>query len=334
MFISAVVLGQVRLCLEHVALTRFNVETRLEVLGTMATSGISAGSADIRIGAVFPQTEIGNDANDIRAWILGVRDSGFYHVLAYDHVLSGSQAAHHPKLVGRYDETKPFHEVFVFFGFVAALAPELEAVTGVLILPQRQTALVAKQAAEIDILNGGRTRIGVGIGWNDIEYQGLNENFRNRASRIEEQIDVLRTLWTEPIVTVQEKWHTIDHAGLAPLPVQRPIPIWIGANADVALRRAARIADGFYSNARDLETAAHQMEVIRDELNVHNRDAFGIESRISVAGTTPEDWKREWEWWRQNGMTHLTVNTMGAGFAHVDQHLDALNRVLDTVSSQ
>jgi probable F420-dependent oxidoreductase len=301
----------------------------------MTTSGISAGSREVRIGAVFPQTEIGNDINDIRSWILGVRDAGFRHVLAYDHVLSGSQAAHHPKLVGRYDENKPFHEVFVLFGYIAALAPELEAVTGVLVLPQRQTALVAKQAAEVDILNGGRTRIGVGIGWNDIEYQGLNENFRNRASRMEEQVEVLRALWTNPIVTFEGKWHTIDNAGLAPLPVQRPIPIWIGGNADVALRRAARIADGFYSNAPDLETAAHQMGVIRDELDRHDRDpqAFGIEARISVAGTTPDDWKREWEWWLENGLTHLTVNTMGAGFTHIDQHLEALNRVLDTLSA-
>ncbi len=302
----------------------------------MATSGISAGSGEVRIGAVFPQTEIGNDPNDIRSWTLGVRETGFRHILAYDHVLSGSQAAHHPKLAGRYDETKPFHEVFVLFGYIAALAPELEAVTGVLVLPQRQTALVAKQAAEIDILNGGKTRLGVGIGWNDIEYQGLNEDFRNRAKRMEEQIDVLRTLWTDPIVTVEGTWHTIDNAGLAPLPVQRPIPIWIGANADVALRRAARIADGFYSNARDLDTAAHQMGVIQEELNLRDRDpqTFGIEARISIAGTTPDDWKREWEWWRQNGMTHLTVNTMGAGFTHVDQHLDALNRVRATVSSR
>ncbi len=302
----------------------------------MTTSGISASSADVRVGAVFPQTEIGNDPNDIRSWVLGVRDAGFRHALAYDHVLSGSQAAHHPKLVGRYDETKPFHEVFVLFGFFAALAPELEAVTGVLVLPQRQTALVAKQAAEIDILTGGKTRLGVGIGWNDIEYQGLNENFRNRAKRMEEQIDVLRTLWNDPIVTVEGTWHSIDNAGLAPLPVQRPIPIWIGANADVALRRAARLADGFFSNARDLDTATHQLGVIREELNRLGRDSqtFGIEPRISVAGSTQDDWKREWDWWRQNGMTHLTVNTMGAGFTQVDQHLDALHRVLDIVSTR
>lgn len=288
------------------------------------------GSREIRIGAVFPQTEIGNDLGDIRRYASTVRDLGYRHILAYDHVLSGSQRAHHPKLVGRYDEHSPFHEVFVLFGYLAAVEPGLELVTGVLILPQRQTALVAKQVATLDLLTAGKTRLGVGIGWNDIEYQGLGESFGNRGRRLEEQIDVLRALWRDEIVSYSGQWHTIEHAGLAPMPVQRPVPIWIGGSAEAAVRRAARLADGFFPNSGSRETYERIMAIVRDELRRIDRDpaTFGLEPRISVAGTDPDDWKRSYDWWREQGVTHLTVNTMGGGYTAVDQHLDALERAL------
>lgn len=291
------------------------------------------GNREIRIGAVFPQTELGNDLKDIRRYASTVRDLGYRHILAYDHVLSGSQEAHHPKLVGRYDEQSPFHEVFVLFGYLAAVVPDLEMVTGVLILPQRQTALVAKQAATLDLLTGGKTRLGVGIGWNDIEYQGLGESFGNRGKRLEEQIAVLRALWHDEIVSYSGKWHTIEHAGLAPMPVQRPIPVWIGGSAEIAVRRAARLADGFFPDSGSQETYERIMTIVRDELDRIGRDpaTFGIEPRISVAGTDPDDWKRSHSWWREQGITHLTVNTMGGGFTSVDQHLDALARALETL---
>lgn len=289
----------------------------------------------IRIGAVFPQTEIGNGLDDIRRYATTVRDMGYRHILAYDHVLSGSQAAHHPKLVGRYDENSPFHEVFVLFGFLAAVAPELEMVTGVLILPQRQTTLVAKQAATLDLLTGGKTRLGVGIGWNDIEYQGLDASFGNRGRRLEEQMDVLRTLWRDEIISFEGQWHTIDQAGLAPMPVQRPIPIWIGGSAEVALRRAARLADGFMPNSGPQESYERLMAIIRDELGRIDRDprTFGIEPRISVAGSGPDDWKRDYAWWRVQGATHLTINTMGASYTTVDEHLAALERAIATLTT-
>ncbi len=303
------------------------------------SSEVSTGSFGspngVRIGAVLPQTEIGNDLDDIRSYATGVHQIGYQHILAYDHVLSGSQEAHHPKLVNRYDEHSPFHEVFVLFGYLAAIVPEIELVTGVLILPQRQTALVAKQAATLDLLTAGKTRIGVGIGWNDIEYQGLGESFGNRGKRLEEQMDVLRTLWSDPIVSYAGTWHTIDHAGLAPMPVQRPIPLWIGGSADVAVRRAARLADGFFPNSGSQETYERIMGILRDELQRSGRDlaTFGIEPRISVAGTSPDDWKRSWSWWRDQGATHLTINTMGGGFASVAQHLDALGEAWRTIDA-
>jgi len=298
-----------------------------------ASSVPEPGGNGIRIGVVFPQTEIGNRLEDIRRYASTVRDLGYRHILAYDHVLSGSQEAHHPRLVGRYDEHSPFHEVFVLFGYLAAVVPELEMTTGVLILPQRQTALVAKQAATLDLLTSGKTRLGVGIGWNDIEYQGLGEPFGNRGKRLEEQIDLLRTLWRDEIVSYSGKWHTIEYAGLAPMPVQRPIPVWIGGSAEVAVRRAARLADGFFPNLGSQETYEWIMSIIREELRRSDRDpaTFGIEPRLSVAGTDPDDWKRSYSWWREQGITHLTVNTMGGHFTSVDQHLDALGQAIETL---
>jgi len=311
-----------------------NAPSVQEVSVSSGSGSVSFSEATgIRIGAVFPQTEIGNDLEDIRTYATTVEEFGYRHILAYDHVLSGSQQAHHPKLINRYDENSPFHEIFVLFGYLAAIVPDLELVTGVLILPQRQTALVAKQAATVDLLTAGKTRIGVGIGWNDIEYQGLGETFGNRGKRLEEQIDVLRRLWTDEIISYDGTWHAIDHAGLAPMPVQRPIPIWIGGSAEVAVRRAARLADGFFPNSGTQETYERIMSILRDELRRTDRDpaTFGIEPRISVAGTKPDDWKRSFAWWREQGATHLTINTMGGHFTSVDQHLDALGQAIETL---
>lgn len=282
----------------------------------------------IRIGAVFPQTEIGNDPVEIARYARGVAELGYSHLLAYDHVLGGSQQAHHPKLVGRYDEHSRFHEVFVLFGYLAGIVPGMELVTGVLVLPQRQTALVAKQAATLDLLTGGRTRLGVGIGWNDIEYQALNEPFGNRSRRYVEQIEVLRALWADEIVTYEGQWHTIDHAGIQPLPVQRPIPIWIGGTAEAAIRRAARIADGFMPNVGAGDPGSQAMAILTDELATARRNpaAFGIEPRINLSSGDPDTWKRDLDWWRQYPVTHVTVNTMNAGFRTIDEHLEALHR--------
>ena len=190
----------------------------------------------MKLGAVFPQTESGTDPIAIRDYAQAVEGMGYNHILAYDHVL-GASTATRPDWTGPYTSETLFHEPLVLYGYLAGLTKTLELVTGILILPQRQTALVAKQAAEVDLLSGGRLRLGIGVGWNEVEYQGLNENFRDRGARSEEQIAVLRALWAEPVVDFRGRWHTIDQAGIKPLPPRRSIPVWIGGYSEATLER-------------------------------------------------------------------------------------------------
>ena len=280
----------------------------------------------MQLGAVFPQTEIGADPGGVRAYGEGVQELGFDHLMAYDHVLGADRAAH-PGFSGPYDAESMFHEILVLFGYLAAVVPGLELVSGIVIAPQRQTALLAKQAAEIDVLTGGKLRLGVGIGWNDVEYEALGMNFRDRGRRLEEQIELLRRLWTEPVVTFEGRWHRITAAGINPLPVQRPIPIWIGAYAEPAVRRASRVADGWFP--RLANTPPPQLAEVREWVREAGRDPdeFGIDARIDVAKGTPEDWRRAADEWREAGATHLTVAAMGAGLAGPDAHLERLREV-------
>ena len=198
----------------------------------------------MKIGVVFPQTEIGADRGAVRSYADAVSELGYHHVLAYDHVL-GADTRVHTGWTGPYDLQSTFHEPFVLYGYLAAIS-SLELVTGIVILPQRQTVLVAKQAAEVDLLSGGRFRLGVGIGWNAVEYEALGKDFSNRGQRIAEQVDLMRRLWTEQSVTFEGSYETVTAAGLAPLPIQRPIPIWFGATSAPALRRVGRLADGWF----------------------------------------------------------------------------------------
>ena len=207
-----------------------------------------------------------------------------------------------------------FHEILVLFGYLAGVAPGLELVTGVVITGQRQTALLAKQAAEIDVLTGGRFRLGLGIGWNPVEYEALGMNFHDRGRRLEEQIDLMRRLWTEPVIDYDGRWHKVTAAGLNPLPVQRPIPIWIGGSAERALRRTALLADGFFPQ-RPLEGGwPATMEQMRAWVEEAGRDweSFGVEQRINVATGTPDDWRQAMDEWRELGATHISLVTTGA----------------------
>lgn len=281
----------------------------------------------MRIGAVFPQTEIGDDPAAIRDYAQAVEEMSYSHILIYDHVL-GASTATRPNWRGPYTSDTLFHEPFVLFGYLAGLTRRIELVTGVIILPQRQTALVAKQAAEVDVLSGGRLRLGVGVGWNEVEYQGLNEDFRNRGARSEEQIAVLRALWTEPVVTFQGRWHQIDAAGIKPLPIQRPIPIWIGGGADATLDRVGRIGDGWFPQRPPDEQARAMVERLRTATQAAGRapESVGIEARLSLSQVPEGEWASFVDGWRRLGATHLCVNTMGMGLASPGAHIEALGR--------
>jgi probable F420-dependent oxidoreductase len=277
----------------------------------------------MQIGVVFPQTELGGDVGAVRAYALRVAELGYRHVLAYDHVVGADPAVHTP-WTGPYDVTTTFHEPFVLFGYMAAIT-DLEMVTGIIILPQRQTALVAKQAAEVDLLTRGRFRLGIGLGWNAVEYEALGQDFTSRGRRVEEQVDLLRRLWTEPSVTYQGSFDRVTAAGLAPLPVQRPIPVWFGAQSERAYRRAGRLADGWFPQVRPGPELDAARAVVEQAAAEAGRDpaSLGMEGRVSWRGG-PEELAEHAASWRAAGASHISVNTMGAGLATVDDHLAAL----------
>jgi probable F420-dependent oxidoreductase len=281
----------------------------------------------MRMGAVFPQTEIGNDPGDIRRWATAVEELGYDHILAYDHVLGAgtdTRADWHG-----YTSEDPFHEVFVLFGYLAAITRSVELTTGVLVLPQRQTALVAKQAAEVDVLSGGRLRLGIGIGWNEVEYGALGESFRDRGARSEEQVELLRKLWSTPVITHAGRWHQVDSAGINPRPAAGLIPLWLGGSADQTLRRVARIGDGWLPTG-DPDRARDKVERLRDYARRAGRQPgdIGIEPRLDLAAVPPGDRAGYVARWRGLGATHLTINTMGVGHTTVSGHLTALRETL------
>jgi probable F420-dependent oxidoreductase len=285
----------------------------------------------VDLGAVFPQHEIGDDPVVIRDWAQAVEEMGYHHVLAFDHVL-GAGTDTRPGWQGYTSETA-FHEVFVLFGYLAGVTTTLELVTGVLILPQRQTALVAKQAAEVDVLSGGRLRLGVGVGWNHVEYEALGESFTNRGARSEEQIDVLRALWAEPTITYSGRWHRVDNAGIKPRPARRRIPIWLGGNAEAALRRTGRIGDGWFPQRAPDEQARSMLGRIREYAQEAGRaaDEIGFEPRLTLAEVAEADRPDFVKGWRDLGAGHLCVNTMGLNLASVDDHLAVLKATYQTV---
>ncbi len=278
----------------------------------------------MRIGVVFPQTEIGPDPGGVRAYAEAVADLGFTHILAYDHVVGADPTVHTP-WVGPYDVDTQFHEPFVLFGFLAAITA-LEVVTGIVILPQRQTALVAKQAAEVDLLTGGRFRLGVGVGWNRVEYDALDKDFTTRGRRMEEQIALLRQLWTERSVSFDGRFESVRGAGLSPLPVQRPIPVWMGASSPAVFRRVGRVADGWFPMMQPGDKLEEALEHVRAGAAEVDRDltTLGMEGRLEVGRIDADELVRRTQGWRDAGATHLTLNTMRADLATVDDHIAAL----------
>lgn len=281
----------------------------------------------MKLGVVFPQTEIGSDPGAVREYVQAAESMGYNHILAFDHVL-GANAESRPGWSGAYRHTDAFHEPFVLFGYLAAVTSSVELVTGVIILPQRQTALVAKQTAAVDVLSRGRLRLGIGIGWNAVEYEALGENFHDRGRRSEEQIDLLRKLWTNELITYEGRWHTITDAGLNPLPIQQPIPVWFGGAAPQTIRRVATIGDGWFPLFRPDDQGRELIESMREQAAEAGRgpDDIGVESWVSIRDSSEDDWKRTAEAWRELGATHLSVNTMNAGLESPQAHIEAIQR--------
>ena len=278
----------------------------------------------MKIGVVFPQIEIGADRGAVRSYAEAVSELGYHHILAYDHVV-GADTRVHANWSGPYNLQSTFHEPFVLFGYLAAISP-LELVTGIVILPQRQTALVAKQAAEVDLLTCGRFRLGVGIGWNAVEYEALGKDFSDRGQRISEQVELMRRLWTEESVTFDGKFETVTGAGLAPLPVQRPIPIWFGATSPPALRRVGRLAEGWFPLFAPGPQLDEALTVIKTAALEAGREpeAIGMEGFVDLGPGHLACLERQVEAWRSVGASHLSLNTMRADLTSVDAHVALL----------
>jgi len=283
----------------------------------------------VKIGVIYPQTELQGDPEAVRRIGLAAEEIGYDHLLAYDHVL-GAHRDREPPLSGPYSDKHPFHDPFVMFGYLAGITQRIELVTGVIILPQRQTALVARQAADVDLLSSQRLRLGVGIGWNHVEYDALGQDFRKRGKRVDEQVGLLRELWSQPMVDFKGDFDRIDRAALNPRP-RRSIPIWMGGFTDPALRRAARIADGyiFADGAADSFELFPRLRTFLDEAG-RSGEAFGLQCNMLLAKGA-EAVVETVQRWRDVGGTHADVVTMGQGFATIDEHVDYMKRCADAL---
>ncbi len=289
----------------------------------------------MKFGFYFPTTEIGNDTAVIRDVFQSIEGLGYDYITMPEHVLGAGQPIA-DDWRALYTRDYPFHEPFVLYGFAAAVTTTLELATAILILPQRQTALVAKQAAELDVLSGGRFRLGVGIGWNEVEFDVLGENYRNRARRMEEQVEVMRRLWTEELVSFEGEWHSLDDVGINPMPVQRPIPLWVGAFQEAAIQRAGRIADGWYLNPRQLpdDHSRQHIAAFHEAARAAGRDpaTLGMDATIWSHEGGPEDWRVLVEAWRGLGVSHITFRTMQAELPDAAAHLAAARQFQETVA--
>ncbi len=294
----------------------------------------------MQFGATFPTTEIGDDPIAVRDFAQAAEALGYSHIVAYDHVLGAVHAGREPKLWGPYTENDPFHEPFVLFGFLAGVTTTIEFETAIIILPQRQTVLVAKQAAEVDVLSAGRLRLGVGTGWNPVEYEGLGIPWEGRGARFDDQIALLRQLWSEPVLDVSTSHHRIDRAGILPRP-RRSIPLWFGGSSNVALRRAARVGDGFTFASAGRKTV-EQVEKLRGMLEAEGRDpsTFPIEFTL-MYGLGEERWASAAAGARAAGIDYLSINAMSTtaawtgmvapGFTGAAGHIGALERFMNVM---
>ena len=294
----------------------------------------------MELGVTVPIVEFGDDLGGVREFVQAAEELGYTHIRILDHVL-GADPQYHPE-VPRFPYTHQsyIHEPFTLMAFLSGITATIKLVTGILILPQRQTALVAKQAAEVDVLSGGRLRLGIGIGWNPVEYEALGQNFHTRGRRCEEQIAVLRKLWTQELVNFEGRDHKISHAGIRPLPIQRPIPIWLGAGSSAnpipterVLKRIGNMADGWFP----MFPYDHPNRGVVEQVQEYARSAgrnpseIGMEGRIRMASNGPEDWLAESKAWEEMGATHLSASTVGPQITTIDQHINALQRLKETI---
>jgi probable F420-dependent oxidoreductase len=275
----------------------------------------------MRIGAVYPQTELAGDPEAVRRIGLAVEALGFDHLLAYDHVVGAVHADREPKLWGPYTENDPFHDPFVMFAYLAGLTERIEFATGVLILPQRQTVLVAKQAADLDLLSGGRLRLGIGVGWNYVEYDALGQDFRTRGRRADEQIEFLRQLWSGEVTSFDGEFDRLDRGVVVPGP-NRQIPIWVGGFSPAAFRRGAQSGDGFMF-AGDEDRVHGAVAQVRSLARASGREltAFGLDY-VALRALAASDAVAEAHRWREAGGTHFSAVSMGAGRDSIEAHID------------
>ncbi len=285
----------------------------------------------MKVGIVFPQTEFGTDPGSLRDFAVTVEELGYSDIVIYDHVIGAhpDRGATFNGMPPPYTHESLFHEPFALMTYLAAFTARIELALGVLILPQRQTALVAKQATEVDILSGGRLRLGVGTGWNHIEYETLGEDFHTRGRRQEEQVEVLRRLWTEELVTFHGKWHNLERVSILPRP-ERRIPIWFGGWDDRVLDRAARMGDGFYTLFPPDDSGKAALDRLDGYLSYNGRDRtnFGVQAHVYY-GPGPEQWKPHRETWQEMGVDHICLRTMDAGLTTAAAHINAAREYME-----
>ena len=286
----------------------------------------------MEIGAVFPHNEIGTDPQAIKDYAQGVEDLGVTHLLIYDHVL-GADRDRPGGFEGPYDKDVAFHEPFTTFAFVAAVTKNLDMITTVMILPQRQTVLVAKQAAELAILSNNRFKLGIGVGWNAVEYTGLNENFKNRGKRQEEQVELMRLLWESEVLEYKGDYHHIDKASINPRP-SKSVPIWFGGGAPQLIERCADLGDGWIPLMGPNEAARKTLAAIKEKRKSKGLDwdNFGVQAQAQYAGGDAERWNKHAEKWRNLGASHLAIATHNAEPTNVDGHLGRIKEYLNAVT--
>ena len=292
----------------------------------------------MEVGVIFPQTEIEPDPSAIKDFAQAAEAMGYSYIFIADHVLGADSAHHDFPSIGVYNHKSVVHETMTLMGYLSGITERVGLATGILILPQRQTVLVAKQAAEVDVLSGGRLRLGVGVGWNTVEFEALDQDFHNRGARSAEQIEVMRLLWTQDVVDFHGKWHNISHAGLCPRPVQQPIPVFLGAGSshsptppDSVLKRVARIADGWCPNLKPDDAGRAIVERVNGFMKEMGRDpkSLALDGRLRASGKQPEDWMDEAKAWQEMGASFLSIENRQGGLKTAGEHIEAMRRFKD-----